>query len=189
RIVERDGPAEAGHSPAVYRFGNFELDVGRYELRRGGMAVKVEKLPFELLRLVVERGGLLVTRDEIAARLWGPTHRLDIEQGINAAGRKARQALEPSPELLGTVVGKGYRLNAEVTRVVPPLAGELRPASQAASGSQGEATHGGAFDLASAPIASARLRSRRWSPGALGIRGRLALAAGVVPWLPPGFPC
>ena len=103
--LEGEGVPDVG--PVVYRFGDFELDTGRYELRRAGIPVKTEKLPFELLQLLVERGGLLVSREEIAARLWDRTHGLDIEQGINTAVRKARQALEPSPELLGTVVGRG----------------------------------------------------------------------------------
>ncbi|MGZ3445065.1 MAG: tetratricopeptide repeat protein [Myxococcaceae bacterium] len=119
RIAGGEEPAGSGGRATVYRFGDFELDVGRYELRRLGTSVKVEKLPFELLRLLVERAGLLVTREEIAARLWDRTHGLDVEQGINTAVRKARQALEPSPELLGTVVGKGYRFEGEVTRAVP----------------------------------------------------------------------
>jgi TolB-like protein/DNA-binding winged helix-turn-helix (wHTH) protein/Tfp pilus assembly protein PilF len=132
RIAGGEGPADAVGGRAVYRFGDFQLDVGRYELRRLGSPVKVEKLPFELLCLLVERAGLLVTREEIAARLWDRTHGLDIEQGINTAVRKARQALEPSPELLGTVVGKGYRFEAEVTRGEPgPVAGaeSVSPAS------------------------------------------------------------
>ncbi len=126
---EGEGVPDVG--PVVYRFGDFELDTGRYELRRAGIPVKTEKLPFELLQLLVERGGLLVSREEIAARLWDRTHGLDIEQGINTAVRKARQALEPSPELLGTVVGKGYRFEAEVSRLPSPIheaPGSLDPA-------------------------------------------------------------
>ena len=113
KVAGGEEPEGAARGRAVFRFGDFELDVGRYELRRLGNPVKVEKLPFELLRLLVEREGLLVTREEIAARLWDRTHGLDVEQGINTAVRKARQALEPSPELLGTVVGRGYRFEAE----------------------------------------------------------------------------
>jgi len=140
-IAGGEEPAGAAAGRAVFRFGDFELDVGRYELRRLGNPVKVEKLPFELLRLLVEREGLLVTREEIAARLWDRTHGLDVEQGINTAVRKARQALEPSPELLGTVVGKGYRFEAEVRREVPAPAAAVESASPGELGSAPGSDH------------------------------------------------
>jgi TolB-like protein/DNA-binding winged helix-turn-helix (wHTH) protein len=99
----------------VARFGEFELDSGRYELRRGDCVVKLEKIPMELLTLLVESDGQLVTRDQIIERIWGKDVFLDTEHGINTAVRKIRQALGDDPEqphFVQTVTGKGYRFIA-----------------------------------------------------------------------------
>ncbi|HWT44752.1 MAG TPA: hypothetical protein VN085_02250, partial [Vicinamibacterales bacterium] len=56
---------------AVYHFGDFELDVARFELRQNDRAVKLERIPLELLILLAENGGNLVSRPEIVQRLWG----------------------------------------------------------------------------------------------------------------------
>ena len=102
----------------VIKFDEFELDLGRYELRRQGQPLKLEKIPMELLILLAERQGQLVTRDEIIKRLWGDNVYVDTRQGINTAIRKIRLALKDDPDdprVLLTVVGKGYRLVAPVT--------------------------------------------------------------------------
>ena len=72
------------------RFGeDFELDLHTYELRRAGRALKLERIPMELLLLLVERRGDLVTREEIVARLWGKDVFLDTDNSINAAIRRS----------------------------------------------------------------------------------------------------
>ena len=89
-----------------------ELDLERYELRRGGRTERLEKLPMELLILLSQRHGQLVTRAEILDRLWGQDVFIDADAAINTAVRKVRRALEDDPEnprFLETVVGKGYR--------------------------------------------------------------------------------
>jgi DNA-binding winged helix-turn-helix (wHTH) protein len=96
-------------------FDEFELDYGRFQLRRGSSAVKLEGLPLQLLMFLVENKGQLVTREQIAAALWGKDVFVDIEQGINTAIRKIRMALEDDvaqPQYLQTVVGRGYRFIA-----------------------------------------------------------------------------
>ena len=97
-----------------------ELDLRRYELRRGSSVLKLEKIPMELLILLVERREQLVGREEIIARLWGKDVFLDTEQGINTAIRKIRLTLgdDPNePRFLQTVVGKGYRFVGPITIV------------------------------------------------------------------------
>jgi len=99
----------------VFTFGEFELDMGRHQLRRGGFPVRLENLPLELLMLLVKRRGELVTRREIEDQLWGSDVFVDVDQGINTAVRKVRQVLRDRPErprYLQTVVGKGYRFLA-----------------------------------------------------------------------------
>ncbi|MDR3773129.1 MAG: winged helix-turn-helix domain-containing protein [Terracidiphilus sp.] len=98
----------------------FELDRDRYELRRSGRAVKLERMPMELLILLVAKKGHLVTRLEIIECLWGNEVFIDSEHGINTAVRKLRQALRDDPEkprFVETVTGKGYRFVAQATEV------------------------------------------------------------------------
>lgn len=96
----------------ILEFGEFELDCERFELRRKGIAVRVERKPLELLILLASSGGRLVTRDEISRLLWRSEVFVDTEHGINTAIRKIRHALRDDPEhprFLQTVTGKGYR--------------------------------------------------------------------------------
>jgi TolB-like protein/DNA-binding winged helix-turn-helix (wHTH) protein/Flp pilus assembly protein TadD len=101
---------------------DFELDRGAYELRRSGRALKLERIPMELLLLLVEQRGQLVTREQIIERIWGKDVFLDADTSINSAIRKIRQALKDDPEqpkFIQTVTGRGYRFIAAVTDVVP----------------------------------------------------------------------
>ena len=89
-----------------------ELDLGRYELRRRGRRVKLEKKPMELLIFLVSRREQLVSRQEIVSKLWGSDLFIDTEPNINNIVRKIRAALgddSAKPRFLETVVGKGYR--------------------------------------------------------------------------------
>jgi len=89
-----------------------ELDLGRYELRRLGRRVKLEKKPMELLILLVSRREQLVSRQEIVTKLWRSDLFVDTELNINNIVRKIRAALGDDvtkPRFLETVVGKGYR--------------------------------------------------------------------------------
>ena len=89
-----------------------ELDLGRYELRRNGLRIKLEKKPMELLIFLVSRREQLVSRREIVGKLWGSDLFIDTEPNINNIVRKIRTALGDDgakPRFLETVVGKGYR--------------------------------------------------------------------------------
>jgi DNA-binding winged helix-turn-helix (wHTH) protein/tetratricopeptide (TPR) repeat protein len=92
--------------------GDIELDLGRYELRRKGRRVKLEKKPMELLIFLVSRREQLVSRSEIVEKLWRSDLFVDTEPNINNIVRKIRTALgddSAKPRFLETVVGKGYR--------------------------------------------------------------------------------
>src|SRR5579871_2262977 len=89
-----------------------ELDLGRYELRRGGRRVKLEKKPMELLIFLVGRREQMVSREEIVKKLWRSNLFIDTERNLNNIIRKIRTALgddSAKPRFLETVVGKGYR--------------------------------------------------------------------------------
>ena len=99
-----------GHSKQ--NTGDVEVDLGRYELRRSGRRIRIEKKPMELLIFLLERRGQMVSREEIVKRLWRSDLFIDTEKNVNNIVRKLRTALDDSADrsrFLETVVGKGYR--------------------------------------------------------------------------------
>jgi DNA-binding winged helix-turn-helix (wHTH) protein len=104
-------------SEDLFEFEDFVLNRDAYELRRGGVVVQLQRIPLELLCLLVERRGQLVTRAEILERVWGKGLFVDSEASINTAVRKLRQALGDNPEaprFVATVPARGYRFVAEI---------------------------------------------------------------------------
>ena len=101
----------------ITRFADFELDRAAYQLRRKGFVIPLEPIPLELLFVLVEKPGHLLTRDEIYQRIWGKNHFLDSENAINTAIRKVRRALNDNarnPQLVTRVCRKGYRFTRSV---------------------------------------------------------------------------
>src|SRR4051812_11992819 len=99
-------------------FGDFELDFVQCQLTRNGSGVKLERIPMDLLILLVENRGRVVSREEIVARLWGRDTFVDTENNVNAAVRKIRHALSDSPEqplFVRTITGTGYSFIASVS--------------------------------------------------------------------------
>src|ERR1700735_4397387 len=101
------------------QFGEgYELDLRPRRLRRGSHVLKLERIPLEILVLLVEHKDGIVTRDEIVSRIWGKGIFLDTDNSIRGAIRKLRQALKDdavSPRFIQTVTGQGYRFIALVT--------------------------------------------------------------------------
>ncbi len=109
-------PAANGH---VLRFGTFELDPASGELRKDGVKVRLSEQPFQILQLLLERPGTVVTRQEIRQRLWTPDTFVDFDVGLNSAIRKLREALGDSadcPRFVETLPRRGYRFIAPVQR-------------------------------------------------------------------------
>jgi len=171
------------------RFLHFELRPAAYELRSNGEPVKLERIPMELLILLVERRGDLVTREMIIERLWGTGVFLETEHSINTAINKLRAVLldQPlQPRCIQTVIGKGYRFIAEVESVeIPNLAVTTDTvAAEAATPSDSEARV--APELESAPIAvpeplsaTQAHRARKWVVPALSMIAITPLAFAV----------
>ena len=116
----RSGPLEV--SDTIRFGGDFELDVRLQKLRRAGRALKLERVPMEILLLLIEQNGQLVTREQIIARVWGTDVFLDTDNSINGAIRKVRQVLKDDPEqprFIQTITGKGYRFIAPVVDAAP----------------------------------------------------------------------
>ena len=124
-------------SAEIYQFEDFELDRGAYQLRRDGRVVHLERIPLDLLFLLAERHGQLLTREEILDRIWGKEVFVDADNSINTAVRKIRQALKDSPEsprFLYTIPGKGYRFEASIVELQPaaPAPAQTPPAQTGA---------------------------------------------------------
>jgi len=110
--------SEPVESSERYRFGeDFELDLESYTLCQAGRALKLERIPMEILLFFVEQRGRLVTREQIVEKIWGRSVFLDTDNSINGAIRKIRQVLKDDsekPRYIETVTGKGYRFIARV---------------------------------------------------------------------------
>ncbi len=116
------GPA-GGEQPI--RFGEgYEVDLRPRRLRRGDHVLKLERIPLEILLLLLEHREEIVTRDQIVSRVWGQGVFLDTDNSIRGAIRKLRQALKDdaeTPRFIQTVTGQGYRFIALV--ITPTEAG------------------------------------------------------------------
>jgi TolB-like protein/DNA-binding winged helix-turn-helix (wHTH) protein len=104
----------------VIRFGVFELDLRTSELRKFGHKLPIQGQPIQILILLTERAGELVTREELHQKLWPADTYVDFEHGLNAAVKRLRQALNDSadsPRFVETLPRRGYRFIAPVETV------------------------------------------------------------------------
>src|SRR5271157_558393 len=109
-----DGPTK----PASYRFGNFELDTRSGELRKNGTRIRLQDQPLQILLLLLEHAGELVTREQIQKKLWASDTFVDFDNAINSAMRKLREALNDDsgdPRFIETFARRGYRFVAAVS--------------------------------------------------------------------------
>ncbi len=112
-------------TPHVVRFGIFEVDLRTEELRKGGMKLKLSGQPFQVLAILLEHPGEVVTREELQQRLWPDTF-VDAERGLNTAINKIREVLgdsAESPRFVETLPRKGYRFVGQVN-ATPASPGE-----------------------------------------------------------------
>ncbi|MDT7815633.1 MAG: hypothetical protein QOJ42_5549, partial [Acidobacteriaceae bacterium] len=107
------------HLPRRLRFGVFEADLSARELTKLGKRLWLQEQPFQLLAMLLEKPGELVTREELQASLW-PQTVVDFDHGLNKAISKIRDALGDSadnPRFVQTIARRGYRFLADVTVV------------------------------------------------------------------------
>ncbi len=101
------------------RFGVFEVDVRTGELRKQGLKIKLQEQPFQILALLLDRRGEVVTREELQKKLWPADTFVDFDHGLNKAITKIREALGDSadnPRFIETLPRRGYRFIAPVNR-------------------------------------------------------------------------
>jgi len=99
------------------RFSVFEVDLRAGELRKRGLRIRLQEQPFQVLAMLLERAGEVVTREELQKKLWPVDTFVDFDHGLNKAINKIRDALgdsAESPRFVETVARRGYRFLAEV---------------------------------------------------------------------------
>ena len=124
----------------IFRFGVYEADALTGELRKGGARLRLQEQPFQVLVMLLERPGELVTREEIRQRLWGAETFVDFDHSLNTAINKLRETLNDSatePRYIETLARRGYRFIAAVeaagTAGVLPATGTPAPEASEAS--------------------------------------------------------
>lgn len=106
----------------IARFGVFELDLSAGELRKSGVKMRLQGQPFQVLALLLERAGEVVTREELQQKLWPSDTFVDFDHSLNTAINKVREALgdsASSPRYVETLARRGYRFIAPVQADAP----------------------------------------------------------------------
>ena len=119
------GTQEVPHSSPVFHFGDFEADLRSGELRKQGVRIKIQDQPFQILMLLLDHAGQVVSRDELRGKLWAGGTFVDFEQGLATAVKKLRQALgddAEAPRYVETIPKRGYRFTAPVKLSESPVA-------------------------------------------------------------------
>src|ERR1051326_3888541 len=118
----------------VIRFGPYEVDLRTGELRKHGLRIKLQEQPFQILAMLVERPGELVTREQIKEKLWPAETFVDFDHSVNTAIRRLRDALSDSadqPRYVETLPRRGYRFIGEVQSSAVPDPAKVVPISGA----------------------------------------------------------
>ena len=114
----------AAHPARLVRFGVFEIDLDAVELRKQGRKLRLQEQPFQVLLLLLEHRGGLVSRDELKHRLWPHDTFVDFDHSLNTAVMRLREALgdsSESPRFIETVPKRGYRFIAPIDLIAAPI--------------------------------------------------------------------
>ena len=158
----------------IFRFGSFEADLGNRQLFRNGISVSLTGQPFEVLALLLERPGQLVTREQLRARLWPSGTVVEFDHGITAALTKLREVLGDDaqhPRFIATVPRHGYRFISQVSTAARAA---LAPALQA-----GRESATRPAPAATSDVEPAAVQGSRWSrPTALAVLAAVLVLIG-----------
>ena len=116
---------ESSASGRIFRFGAFEFHVQARELRKHGLRIRLNGQPINVLAMLLERPGEVVTREDLQVRLWPAGTYVDFEHSLNAAVKRLRQALgdsADSPRFIETLARSGYRFIAPLSERIDDLA-------------------------------------------------------------------
>lgn len=112
------------------RFGEFQLDLQSRELWKNGQKLALQEQPFQILVMLLERPGQLVTREELTKRMWPADTFVDFEHSLNKAVNRLRETLEDSaehPQFIETLPRRGYRLIARIEPLTPVIQTAAKP--------------------------------------------------------------
>jgi Tol biopolymer transport system component/DNA-binding winged helix-turn-helix (wHTH) protein len=148
----------------IVRFGAFEVDLHAGELRKSGIRLKLQEQPFQILSLLLEQPGEIVTREEFQKKLWPADTFVDFEHGLNTAITKLRQVLADeadNPRFIETLPRRGYRFIAPVTLAANGSSSNVQPAADV---SEEAGTSAASFntDTTKAVGASSAIRQFHW---------------------------
>jgi len=115
--------SESAQNPHILRFGVFEVDLQAGELRKSGVKIKLQDQPFQILVLLLERPGQVLTREELRQKLWSADTFVEFDHSLNSAVKRLRQALgddSDNPRFIETLPRRGYRLIVPVPDATLP---------------------------------------------------------------------
>ena len=165
--ADKSGRTSGGHSHRV-AFDRFELDLRSGELRKDGRKIRLQAQPFQLLALLIENAGEVVTRSVVCRALWQTDTFVDFDHSVAAAVNKIREALSDSaesPRFVETLPKRGYRFIGKIKPEAPLVIPVAKPPQAA--------------ELTAVPAAKAR-SATKWTWRFAGIAATVVLAAATV---------
>jgi TolB-like protein/DNA-binding winged helix-turn-helix (wHTH) protein len=171
---EKMGLRDAKIKGGVARFGHYEADFERHELRKSGVRISLQDQPFKLLRILLENQDKIVTREELRQNLWPGDIYVNFDPCLNTALNKLRHALREDPDrpvFIETIPREGYRFIAPVSWMESSASRELPSSFDGVSPTNGE----------SHAVAEPQALSRHWPLERYGLRrvGAFAFLCGV----------
>src|SRR4029077_5566575 len=159
------------------RFGSFEMDLRAGELRKHGVRIRLQTQPFQILGMLLERPGELVTREELRQALWPGDTFVDFDHGLNNAINRLRETLgdsAESPRFLETLPRRGYRFIAAVESIAPPSSQDSKPQVEDSSTTPSTAV---GDKMAALPVESSKSsrRARLWIIAGAGVAALFVL--------------
>ena len=122
-------PSQVGTSQVI-RFATFEVDLQTQELRKAGTRLRLPAQSFQVLKMLLERPGGLVTREAFQHALWPSDTFVDFDHGLSAAVNRLREALGDSadnPKFIETLPRRGYRFIGQLATSLPSSVAEAEP--------------------------------------------------------------
>jgi DNA-binding winged helix-turn-helix (wHTH) protein len=168
-FVDKPERKSGGNSRRV-AFDRFELDLRSGELRKDGRKIRLQAQPFQLLAVLIDRAGEIVTRDEVCRALWRTDTFVEFDHSMSAAVNKIREALSDSvenPRFIETVPKRGYRFIGKFKSEAPVVMAVAKPPQ--------------AVELTAVPAAKAWSRNK-WALGTAGV-ALVAACAVLFIWL------
>jgi Tol biopolymer transport system component/DNA-binding winged helix-turn-helix (wHTH) protein len=184
-------------NPNTVQFGLFEVDLQARELRKSGVKIKLNDQPFQVLAVLLERPGELVTREELQTRLWPADTFVDFDLSLNSAVKKLRQALgdeSDNPRFVETLYRRGYRFIAPVStpgrEQLPAARGNSNLVASSPSSNQvSDASDGtGSLSVVSGPSSETANRFRKRLAFIAAGCSAIVLAVVMFQWMPKSSP-